>query len=532
MPFLNVRCVTWNVGDEAPPQSDFRQLLGLTADKPPDVIGVALQEVVSDDAWRKALIAHVHPSGYVLIKSRNCWAIWMYVFVRRNLLPAITNIESESTPSGYAGVMGNKGGVSVRFEICGVNLILLSCHFTAHKEKQRDRLNDYLDIISHQSFRDEDVNVILDHDYVFWMGDLNFRLENITKNEAEQLIVENRLSELLKHDQLNIMKDKKLIFQDFNEGEITFPPTFKFDKGTEIYDSSKKRRIPAWTDRILYMAHRDYAIDHHLNVNPNLNRRSPSPSRHTPVRGPPSEVERKYPSGSFKTKIAHHPEIVLVEYTSLSEYRHSDHRPVVGTFQFAVPSRWFSLPIEFVEPKIDRHPRSEDLKFVYSISDPPTLLNLSDADPILLSRPRLPNQSMAQLTVLTALNKALMEKTEESGPSLTPSAMQVAMFDWIGLYPADFANLEDDYLTYVYAPPATTSGCHGSSSTGTSPTNNNTSAGGGSGRSSSPAHISCHTGRVSARSISGLKNQSIVLVYWSRKKKCPQGYSTPIMICD
>lgn len=77
----SVRCVTWNVGDEAPPQSDFRQLLGLTADKPPDVIGVAydlspcyfhcfmsrLQEVVNDDAWRKALIAHVHPSGYVLV---------------------------------------------------------------------------------------------------------------------------------------------------------------------------------------------------------------------------------------------------------------------------------------------------------------------------------------------------------------------------------------------------------------------------------------------------------------------------------
>ncbi|VDP20804.1 unnamed protein product [Echinostoma caproni] len=161
----------------------------------------------------------------------------MYVFVRRNLLPAITNIESESTPSGYAGVMGNKGGVSVRFEICGVNLIILSCHFTAHKENQRDRLNDYLDIINHQSFRDEDVNVILDHDYVFWMGDLNFRLENITKTEAEKLIIEKRFSELLKHDQLNMMKNQKLIFQDFCEGEINFPPTFKFDKGTEIYDS-------------------------------------------------------------------------------------------------------------------------------------------------------------------------------------------------------------------------------------------------------------------------------------------------------
>ncbi|TPP61121.1 hypothetical protein FGIG_12629 [Fasciola gigantica] len=174
------------------------------------------------------------------------------------------------------------------------------------------------------------------------------------------------------------------------------------------------------------------------------------------------------------------------------------------------------------------HPRSEDLKFVYSISDPPALLNLSDTDPILLSRPRLPGQSMAQLTVLTALNKAVMEKTEESGPSLTPSAMQVAMFDWIGVYPADFANLEDDYLTYVYAPPATSTDCHGSNTSGTEHADSNKAT--ASDKSSLPTHISCHSGRVSARFITGLKNQSVVLVYWSRKKKCPQGYSSPIMV--
>lgn len=42
-----------------------------------------------------------------------------------------------------------------------------------------------------------------------------------------------------------------LAFRFYSEARITFMPTYKYDIGTDQYDTSEKARIPAWTDRIL-----------------------------------------------------------------------------------------------------------------------------------------------------------------------------------------------------------------------------------------------------------------------------------------
>ncbi|KAG6842013.1 hypothetical protein C0991_003539 [Blastosporella zonata] len=46
--------------------------------------------------------------------------------------------------------------------------------------------------------------------------------------------------------------DDGAAFPGYLEGPILFRPTYRYDLGTDNYDTSEKQRIPAWTDRILY----------------------------------------------------------------------------------------------------------------------------------------------------------------------------------------------------------------------------------------------------------------------------------------
>ena len=88
------------------------------------------------------------------------------------------------------------------------------------------------------------------HDSVIWLGDFNYRVDlpyEVVKDE----VLKGNLEGLFEKDQLNLQMVKGETFPYYNEMQITFPPTYKFDNDSDEYDTSEKMRTPSWTDRIL-----------------------------------------------------------------------------------------------------------------------------------------------------------------------------------------------------------------------------------------------------------------------------------------
>lgn len=84
-------------------------------------------------------------------------------------------------------------------------------------------------------------------------GDLNYRIDQ-RRDAVLSSIRAGDLQHLLGHDQLlkEMTTNRAFRLRIFHEAPITFLPTYKYDRHSNEYDSSEKRRIPAWCDRILW----------------------------------------------------------------------------------------------------------------------------------------------------------------------------------------------------------------------------------------------------------------------------------------
>ena len=80
---------------------------------------------------------------------------------------------------------------------------------------------------------------------------MNFRCD-LTNFSAKELARHNDVRGLVAADQLLVAKTTDELLYRFHEEEITFLPTFKYDKHSEEYDTSKKQRTPSYTDRVLF----------------------------------------------------------------------------------------------------------------------------------------------------------------------------------------------------------------------------------------------------------------------------------------
>lgn len=238
---------------------------------PSDIFAIGFEEIVdlnasnimaasSDNAkaWSEELEKVLcRDATYTLLSSHQLVGVCLFVFVRKDLIPHIRDVALDSVKTGLGGATGNKGAVAIRMVVYGTSLCFVCAHFAAGQSQVADRNADYTEITRKIAFPMG--RSLYSHDYVFWCGDFNYRID-LEKDETRLLVQQNNLTRLLENDQLIKQKAQDLVFKNCFEGDITFLPTYKYDLFSDDYDTSEKCRAPAWTDRILWRS-RKYTID-------------------------------------------------------------------------------------------------------------------------------------------------------------------------------------------------------------------------------------------------------------------------------
>lgn len=212
------------------------------------------------------------------------------------LHPLVEDVKLDSVSTGVAKVMGNKGGVGVSFFYAGISLLFVCCHLAAHQENVEERNNDFKRITSSlfgacllhfpitpwkvggtpldwgmayfgtakeggragkRSAKVSPASVDRDaseeHHATIWLGDLNYRVEG-SRDAINRVLEQEMLEVLHENDQLRKEVKRGNAFPGFREVTPSFLPTYKVMPRTGEYDMSGKRRIPSWTDRILFKA--------------------------------------------------------------------------------------------------------------------------------------------------------------------------------------------------------------------------------------------------------------------------------------
>ncbi|CAI8500038.1 unnamed protein product [Pichia kudriavzevii] len=231
----------------------------------PDVFVIGFQEVIELNAsnilksdgsvgqyWTKEVEKTIQKNAndnYILLRSEFMSSILLLLFVKEDKVPLVTEVEGKSKKTGLGGMTANKGTVAIRLNIASTSFCFVNSHFAAGLSYTEERNNDF--ISSWNGVRFSRNRYIKHHDNIVWLGDLNYRI-TFPNEKARALIKENDLSTLFTRDQLSYQMMRIKEFKCFQESEIKFPPTYKFDKFSDDYDTSEKQRVPAWTDRIIY----------------------------------------------------------------------------------------------------------------------------------------------------------------------------------------------------------------------------------------------------------------------------------------
>ncbi|KAI1293974.1 hypothetical protein EDD11_008293 [Mortierella claussenii] len=309
---LKILICSWNIDASKPAAQDVNGgadrrlfeswLTSMDQEGPPDIISVGFQEIVDLESkkmtaksllkgskraetetiskqykrWQIYLTNKVRelyaPMGinFKLLECSNLVGLFSCVFVRdqewENIRSEWTHVDMVKT--GLKGYHGNKGGIATRLIIDDTSISFVNCHLAAGQSHTRQRNTDAANVlkklchpnpaISSKTVHPEvfwfgDGTLAMDHEICFFSGDLNYRID-VKFSDAVARVQVQDWSYLHQYDQLLLqkLKNPQFVLRAFNESELRFAPTYKYDPGTDTYDTSSKHRTPAWCDRILW----------------------------------------------------------------------------------------------------------------------------------------------------------------------------------------------------------------------------------------------------------------------------------------
>ncbi|XP_074044024.1 synaptojanin-2 isoform X2 [Macrotis lagotis] len=290
---------------------------------PADIFAVGFEEMVELSAgnivnasttnrkmWGEQLQKAISRSHrYILLTSAQLVGVCLYIFVRPYHVPFIRDVAIDTVKTGMGGKAGNKGAVGIRFQFHSTSFCFICSHLTAGQSQVKERNEDYKEITQKLSFPMG--RSVFSHDYVFWCGDFNYRID-LTYEEVFYFVKRQDWKKLLEFDQLQLQKSSGKIFKDFHEGTINFGPTYKYDVGSEAYDTSDKCRTPAWTDRVLWWR-----------------------KKH-PLDKTAGELNLLDSDLNADTKIKHTWSPGVLMYYGRAELQASDHRPVLAVVEVEI----------------------------------------------------------------------------------------------------------------------------------------------------------------------------------------------------
>ncbi|KIJ41245.1 hypothetical protein M422DRAFT_209364 [Sphaerobolus stellatus SS14] len=308
----------------------------------PDIVAVGFQELLPlhlgfsglsrsviksrDNLIRSQIEEHApNKESYNLVAHEVLVGVALLVYARDNGVGRrICDVQTSWTGCGPAW-MGNKGAVGVRFRVRGEDgsagevFTFVNAHLTAHAPKLKQRINDWNHIARTLLFpslhEKGQPTTMYSTSHLFFSGDLNFRLDVPASHPLRAhpdyiarlnayLDTEEGRKELKEHDQLLIERGKNTVFQGLSEAEFwRFKCTYKFKLNS--VDQYSTKRIPSWTDRILYATYTD----------------TPDSSK-----------------------------IVPLLYTSIPSYTTSDHKPIVALLAIPPPTESESSPSPSLPP--------------------------------------------------------------------------------------------------------------------------------------------------------------------------------------